>query len=166
MTSNGQRRGGACADQGSGQVATSARSRPLPLPPEAALVPVTGDRTMELWISRVLRAGVLLAGAVIALGLVLGALRGPAPGEATSLADLQARGGTPVAVHPRSLLHDAFTGQGSAVVEVGVLLLILTPVARVAMTLALFLAERDRVFVAITAIVLGVLVLGLLGIGA
>ncbi|MBX6342071.1 MAG: DUF1634 domain-containing protein, partial [Thermomicrobiaceae bacterium] len=53
-----------------------------------------------------------------------------------------------------------------AVIQLGVLALILTPLARVALTAVLFVVERDWVFVAITATVLVILALGLLGTGA
>ena len=42
-------------------------------------------------------------------------------------------------------------------------MLILTPISRVAMSLFFFLRQRDRVYVAITAIVLCILLGGLIG---
>ncbi len=52
-----------------------------------------------------------------------------------------------------------------AVMQLGVLLLILTPVVRVAFTVLVFLAQRDVKFVAVTVFVLAVLLLSLLGRG-
>jgi uncharacterized membrane protein len=46
------------------------------------------------------------------------------------------------------------------VILIGLLILIATPVARVALSLVAFIAERDWIFVWITAAVLGVLVYG------
>ncbi len=121
---------------------------------------------MEIWISYTLRIGVLIAGAIIAIGVALLLLRGAAPGQPVSLADLRAEGGRPAAVHPVAMIRSALRAEPAAVIQVGVVALILTPVTRVAMTIVLFLAERDRIFVAVTAAVLAVLALGLIGIGA
>jgi uncharacterized membrane protein len=46
-------------------------------------------------------------------------------------------------------------------VQLGVILLIATPVARVALTLVAFAVQRDRIYVALTAVVLIVLLYGL-----
>lgn len=65
---------------------------------------------------------------------------------------------------PRSIsvFKDLFLQlQPSAVISLGVLLLILLPVLRVALTVILFLRERDWVYVAITSFVLAVLLFGL-----
>lgn len=48
--------------------------------------------------------------------------------------------------------------------RVGLLILILTPTARVALTLILFLFEHDLIFVAISAVVLLILLGGLAGL--
>jgi uncharacterized membrane protein len=54
--------------------------------------------------------------------------------------------------------------QAVAIIQAGLLILLLTPVTRVALTLILFLRDRDRIFALITAIVLIVLLLGFFGI--
>lgn len=127
--------------------------------------PAPGGHPMEIWISYALRVGVLVAGTIITLGLALLLIRGPGAGEPYTLHDLQARGGTPLAVSLSAILHGVARLQPTSVIQLGVLALILTPIVRVAMTLVLFAAERDRVFMIITASVLGILVLGLIGVG-
>jgi uncharacterized membrane protein len=47
------------------------------------------------------------------------------------------------------------------IIAAGLLLLIATPIARVAVLLAVFLRERDRLYVAVSAVVLAVLLLSL-----
>jgi len=47
--------------------------------------------------------------------------------------------------------------------RLGILVLILTPLLRVALMLVLFVLKRDFVFVAISAIVFAILLLGLTG---
>jgi uncharacterized membrane protein len=46
-------------------------------------------------------------------------------------------------------------------VQLGLVLLIATPVARVALTLGAFLVQRDRLYMVLTAIVLVLLLVGL-----
>ena len=53
-----------------------------------------------------------------------------------------------------------------AIVQLGLLLLIATPVARVAFTLVAFAIQRDRMYVLVTTIVLALLLYGLLFGGA
>jgi uncharacterized membrane protein len=130
------------------------------------LAPTPAPCSMELWISYVLRAGVTASAAVIGLGLVLLLLQGPAGGEPTSIAQLHKADRTLATVTPGATLEGITHFRANALIEMGVLLLILTPTARVAMTAILFALQRDRTFVLITSIVLAMLVLGLLRIGA
>jgi uncharacterized membrane protein len=52
-----------------------------------------------------------------------------------------------------------------SVIQLGLLLLIATPIARVAFSVVAFAVQRDRVYVALSAIVLAVLLWSLSGIG-
>lgn len=116
---------------------------------------------MEVWISHVLRFGVILAAAVIFLGLVVFVVMRPSSGP-TSLHQLLHSGET--SVSPHGIIRGVAKGDAIALIQLGVLALILTPVTRVAMSIALFSAERDGVFVIITSIVLAVLLAGLIGV--
>jgi uncharacterized membrane protein len=51
--------------------------------------------------------------------------------------------------------------QSESIVQLGLLLLIATPVARVAFTLVAFVLQRDRTYVVVTSIVLALLLYGL-----
>jgi uncharacterized membrane protein len=121
---------------------------------------------MEIWISRILRWGVLAAGSIIALGLLLLLVRQAAPGMPASLHDLRSRGASAMGVNLAGILGGALHGDATSIIQTGLLALILTPVARVAMTAVLFFAQRDRVFTAVTCVVLALLILGLTGVGA
>jgi uncharacterized membrane protein len=57
----------------------------------------------------------------------------------------------------------AFTLNSAAIVQLGLVLLIATPVARVAMSLVAFILQRDRVYIVVTSIVLALLIYSLTG---
>ena len=64
------------------------------------------------------------------------------------------------------IVHYAFTYHGQGIIQLGLVLLIATPVARVAFALWGFAAERDRLYVIFTGVVLIVLLYSLLGSGS
>lgn len=125
-----------------------------------------GTHPMEIWISYVLRIGVMVSGAVILVGLSYFLLRGVAGTPSTTAEDLLRGGGKVITVSPGSIMRGVLALDPVAIIQVGVLLLILTPMMRVGMTVLLFGAQRDWVFVAITCIVFSVLVAGLIGVGS
>jgi uncharacterized membrane protein len=122
--------------------------------------------SMEILISQVLRIGVFLAAALIVLGVLLLLIQGAGPGVPSSLTQINAGAGVPSSVSFRSILDGVAHLRAIAVIELGLLVLILTPITRVAMTVVLFAKEHDHTFVAITAIVLLVLVFGFLGLAS
>jgi uncharacterized membrane protein len=113
----------------------------------------------ELLISDILRIGVTVSLVTILIGL--GLMFVHHPDYLRSSADL-ARLTHPGAALPHSLrevLEGVRTWRGQAVVALGLILLILTPILRVAVSILAFGLERDRVFVAITGAVLAVLLI-------
>lgn len=129
---------------------------------EAARREAAQSRRMERWVSVVLLGGVLLAAALILIGLTLLLFGNARAGEPATVAEVigQESHTTSIAV----IVDGVREGRPGAIIRLGVLALILTPAARVAMTLVLFLAERDWAFVALTAFVLLLLALGLAGV--
>jgi uncharacterized membrane protein len=61
------------------------------------------------------------------------------------------------------ILREALAFQGRGIIQLGLLLLIATPVARVALSIVGFAAERDRMYVGFAAIVLVILLYSLFG---
>jgi len=118
---------------------------------------------MEIWISHVLRAGVIIAGAITLLGIVLFIALGTRTGQSLSVHQIL-HGGPPIPLTPDEILKGVDTGKPLEIVYLGLFVLILTPVTRVAMTMVLFTKQRDWTFVVLTSIVLGVLILGLTGV--
>jgi uncharacterized membrane protein len=66
------------------------------------------------------------------------------------------------AQHRRQLFLNMSRGDAGSIIEVGILFLVATPVARVIFAVVAFAFERDRLYTAISAGVLAVLVYGLL----
>jgi len=118
---------------------------------------------MEIWISHVLRVGVIIAGAITLLGIVLFMALGTRTGQSLSLHQIL-HGGPPIPLTPGAILDGVDTGKPLEIIYLGMFVLILTPVTRVAMTMVLFAKQRDWTFVVLTSIVLGVLILGLTGL--
>jgi len=118
---------------------------------------------MEIWISHVLRVGVIIAGAITLLGIVLFMALGTRTGQSLSVHQIL-HGGPPIPLTPGEILDGVDTGKPLEIVYLGLFVLILTPMARVAMTMVLFAAQRDWTFVVLTSIVLAVLILGLTGL--
>jgi uncharacterized membrane protein len=56
-------------------------------------------------------------------------------------------------------------GRGRGLIQLGLLFLIATPIARVAFSIVGFAIERDRMYVVFTLIVLAILLYSLLGSG-
>ena len=112
-----------------------------------------GDPQMEAMMGRLLQVGVLLASAVVLIGgvLYLHAQHGSIPNyrsfssEPAKLRQL------------RDMGQGIATGDPATIIQLGILLLIATPVARVAFALVAFAIERDRLYVAVSLIVLAVL---------
>ncbi len=61
------------------------------------------------------------------------------------------------------ILDSARPSDCRGIIQLGLLLLICTPIARVAFSMAGFALERDRTYIVLTAIVLAILVYGLAG---
>ncbi|MBZ5516001.1 MAG: DUF1634 domain-containing protein [Acidobacteriia bacterium] len=114
---------------------------------------------MEVIIGTLLRAGVVAAAVVVLAGAAVYLVRHGA--AAPHYAVFQ---GEPTDLRtPSGILADAATLQGRGIIQLGLLILLATPVARVAFSVFAFAMERDSLYVVVTLIVLAVLVLSLAG---
>ena len=129
---------------------------------ESPAPPPRGTGQIERIISTLLRAGVGSSLFLILTGLVLMFVRHPGRLQAPADLDRLTRFGAEFPHTLRGVGEGLLAGQGQAVVAAGLLLLILTPILRVAVSLLVFVLERDRPFVLITAAVLATLVLSFL----
>ena len=129
----------------------SITSNPIPLGPDDDIV-----RKTELIISGVLRGGVLLSVAIIL-------------GGAAWFFYLTASGGLAHPSFPDTLpavWHGLLALDPPSIIVVGLLVLLATPVMRVAVSIIAFALEEDRTYVIITTLVLAILLFSIFGIGA
>jgi uncharacterized membrane protein len=117
------------------------------------------DQKIEQIVGNLLRAGVLLSAVVVLCGGVLYLIQyGHAP------ADYRVFRGEPTDLKSVSgILRAAFALDSRGIIQLGLLLLIATPVARVAFSIFGFAKEKDRMYVAFTVIVLLILLYSLIG---
>lgn len=126
--------------------------------PEPAPESKWTDERIEMQVAMLLRSGVYLAAAVTTLGGVVLLFR-----HGRTIADYRVFRGEPAGlVSLRGVLAGVGRFESRAVVQLGLILLIATPVARVLVSLVAFVLQRDRLYVLITAIVLAVLLFGFL----
>ena len=117
------------------------------------------DQGIEEVLGNLLRAGVLSSAFVVSIGAAVYLLRhGHEPvnygifrQEPRDLREL------------RGIVRDSWTLRGRAIIQFGLLILIATPVARVAFSILAFAKERDGIYVAFTLIVFAILLYSLLG---
>ncbi len=117
------------------------------------------DQRMEILIGQLLRAGVMLAAAVVLLGGAVYLVR-----HGHTRVDYRVFRGEPADFRGvRGIVREAFSLRSQGIIQLGLLLLIATPVARVAFSIFGFAEEHDRMYVVITVIVLLVLIYSLMG---
>ena len=124
-------------------------------------MPKWSDQNIEEIIGNLLRTGVMLSAAIVIAGGIIYLLR-----HGSSHPDYHTfRGEPPDLSTLHGIFHNAFTLHGRGIIQLGLLLLIATPVARVAFSIWGFAAEHDRMYVIFTSIVLVILLYSLLGAG-
>jgi len=117
------------------------------------------EQKVENVIANLLRAGVLVAALVVVGGAVfyLGT-------HSWLRVDYRTFHGEPdelKTVH--GIVRYAFSGQARGIMQLGLLLLIATPVTRVIFSMVAFAIENDRMYVLFTMVVLAVLLYSLFG---
>jgi uncharacterized membrane protein len=115
------------------------------------------DHAIEQVVGRLLQVGVFTAAAVAIVGAILVLIQhgsaAPSFGEFTAApAHLTSVGG---------ILRGVRELRSEAIVQLGIVLLVATPILRVAFTLVAFVLQRDRVYIGITTLVLALLIYGL-----
>jgi len=120
------------------------------------------DQKMEEIVGNLLRSGVLLSAAVVLAGGVIYLARHWSEHVGYSVFH-----GEPAELRSVSgIFSQVIAGRGRGIIQLGLLLLIATPVARVIFSVWGFAQERDRMYVGFTLVVLAVLLYSLFGVGS
>src|ERR1700722_15483205 len=128
-----------------------------PAAPSASPTPTFDDHRLEMLMGRLLQIGVLLASITVLIGGVLFLIaraNQPANFRPFSAESANLR-------HPSHLLPLIAVGDPTAIIQLGILLLIATPVARVLFGVIAFAIERDRLYTAVSIAVLTILIISL-----
>jgi uncharacterized membrane protein len=116
------------------------------------------DQTFEIFLGRLLRTGVAIAAAIVFAGGLWFLAQ-----SSGARKDYRTFQGVPAELsHVPAIVHGVITWQPSAVIQLGILVLIATPVARVLFSMLGFALERDWMYVGVTAIVLALLLYSLI----
>jgi uncharacterized membrane protein len=119
------------------------------------------DEQMDVAIAVILRTGVILAALTVLAGGILYLHR-----YGLALPDYRVFHGEPSDLRSLTgIMKDTLALRPRGIIQFGLLLLIATPIVRVIFAVIAFALQRDRVYVMVTLIVLGVLLYSLLGGG-
>jgi uncharacterized membrane protein len=123
-----------------------------------ALRQAWSDENLDRLLSWLLLIGVLLAAAVVLAGGIYHLIR-----HGATVPHFEVFHGEPAEYRdPALILRDALHLHSRAIIQLGLLVLVLTPIARVAFSVVGFLRERDWTYVGTTLVVLAVLLYNLL----
>lgn len=119
------------------------------------------DQRTENFIGNLLRVGVILAASVVSFGAILFLHK-----YWLVPSDYRTFRGEPDNFRTiNGVFHEAMALHGRGVIQFGLMLLMATPIARVIFSVWAFAAEKDRMYVGFTLIVLAVLLYSFLGTG-
>lgn len=119
----------------------------------------SSDRQLEKLIGNLLKYGVTIASAIVLLGGVLYLIR-----HGSEPADYHIFRGEPAEFRsPAGVVTAILSGSRRGIIQFGLLVLIATPIARVAISLLTFLRHRDFTYVIVTLCVLAGLIYSLIG---
>src|SRR5258707_457256 len=119
------------------------------------------EQRMDEIMGRLLRTGEILAAAFVLGGGVGFLVSDPEP-----VSEYGVFQGEPEELRTGfGIFHEALALGGRGLIQLGLLILIATPIARVAFSVVAFLYQRDWTYVVVTLIVLGLLVYSLFGGG-
>lgn len=117
------------------------------------------DKDIELLIGTVLRWGVLLSMLVVIFGGAVYLYR-----HGHDINDYTTFKSQPdITSHVRAIIAGAINMRGKAIIQLGIILLIATPVTRVLLSAISFAAEKDHLYVGIALTVLAIIIISMLG---
>lgn len=128
---------------------------------DATIEKGNAEKRMDEIMGQLLRTGVILAAVIVMAGGVIYLRQ-----HATPITNYRVFQGEPEELRTvTGVFHGALALRGPGLIQFGLLILIATPIARVAFSVVAFLYQRDWAYVVVTLVVLGLLVYSLLGGG-
>jgi uncharacterized membrane protein len=115
------------------------------------------DKDMQTIIGWVLRAGVIVSMSVVVFGGVVYLYR-----HGHSIPNYTTFTGVPDFVHPAGIINGIINFRGRAIIQAGIILLVATPVLRVLCSAIGFIFEKDRLYMAISLLVLFIIMASML----
>ena len=117
------------------------------------------DQRVEIIVGKLLQAGVILSASVVLIGGVIFLIA-----HGMEKANYRVFVGEPSDLRTvRGIIHRAAHLRARGIIQLGLLLLIATPIARVAFSIFGFAEEKDRLYMVFTGIELIILLYSLLG---
>jgi uncharacterized membrane protein len=111
------------------------------------------DRDMQVLLGQVLRAGTVVSVSVVFIGGVLFLVR-----HGHTIADYRTFKGIPDFVrNPSGILYGILAFKGQAIIQLGIVLLIATPILRVIFSAIGFVLEKDYLYLGISLLVLSII---------
>jgi len=108
------------------------------------------DTDMQLLLGRVLRAGTIISVSIVFIGGIIYLYR-----HGQAVADYSVWNGVPGFIqHAGSLVNGAFDFRGQAIIQIGIILLVATPIIRVIFSTIGFVLEKDYMYTGISILVL------------
>lgn len=122
------------------------------------------EKDVELYIGKLLRYGVMLSCAITLFGgiIYLYQQQGIVPDYSPTPSGESFKGVAEYLRELTTILPRILEFDGAAIIQLGVIVLIATPVLRVAFSAIAFLIEKDYMYVTITLIVLTIIILNMI----
>ena len=120
----------------------------------------TEDRVLREWTPLILRTLLIISTTVLVIGLAM--MASSTPGYYVEHFHAAQQGRRHIGEDWSQLGNGAMRGDPHSIMTVGLLVLTLVPLGRVAFTFILFVKERDRIFALATAYVLLALIAGVM----
>lgn len=132
---------------------------PLETSTHRDLTELSREQQFEQFISNLLKYGVFLSSVIVLVGGILYLIR-----HGTEPADYRFFLGEPsVFRSPNGVVTAVLSGNHCGIIQLGLLILIATPVARVACSLLSFLWRRDFIYAILTLLVMAALIYSFVG---
>ena len=117
-----------------------------------------GDKKLEILMGNMLRYGVLISALFVLTGAVIYLVQHGSEKPVYHLFS-----GEPFRfINLKQIFENACRGQARSIIQLGLLLLIATPIARIIFSIVGFLLEKDYLYVVITTTVLAIIIVSLL----